>query len=659
MIESAEIQPETTPNNAESKAFSRRAFLGLAGIASLSMFLPVTKAFAGVGGGGWGNNWGTAFIGSGFGCDGDWGYSSDGNVWLSVSANCSVTRMSELLVEMSVTSYYANAGVWSPTWYTDYADTHVDSYIRNEGGTWVSSTSGFYDTIYDSWDYHGPYVTDIHTVRREAWDWWAIAGVRAWCDSPDSAYGINTTAEAAQLMPHHTLNDDKSWRNRIFTITPRCSPNLRLDVSGGSTGFGANINFWESTDTTNQCWTACGGTDNLTVIEPVHINSNMCLDNPGNQWGNGDNVYLGDWHGGYNECIWLHDIGNGYHYPVFHHSGMALDCAGASTTNGTNAQIHNSYMHSGSSGNAACNYKLEEVTFRERSAGDTTITGTPEAGCALTPADPNATCLPYNYPSTSGMFYKYTWYRGSTKGAKENVVQAESETAHYTVQQSDEDKWLTCVVSAYTRYWGIKYKGEVTYESLYIPNPYITITYYADDSTQPVHSEQTRKGTPYSVNIAATNKGTKPDCAGFDGWYTDKTYKTKYVDKTALSTDLNLYARNKITLEYATASNAFILTAGITFFSDEACSVPLDLTKLYPAKATYFYGSTIVFTANSPIYYLDMDNVRSVSRIPGAYPSNPALGTALLRAKLTRNTIMYCNWQADTYDGVTLLRGGM
>ena len=214
------------------RAIARRRFLGLGGAAALSLLLAPRLAWGGVGGGSWGSAGATAHPGSHFGYDGGWGYSSNGKVWLAVSCNATVGRMTELFLEVSVTSYYANGGVWSPTWFTDYPDTHVDSFVRNGAGVWLSSTSGFYDTTYDCAWFQGPYATHRLRVAREAWDWWSWAGVRAWCDSPDSAYGINTTAEASQLIPHHPLVDDRSWQGRIVTLRPEAAPHLRLDAAG-------------------------------------------------------------------------------------------------------------------------------------------------------------------------------------------------------------------------------------------------------------------------------------------------------------------------------------------------------------------------------------------------------------------------------------------
>ncbi len=94
----------------QRRGISRRAFLGLGGTAALTLLLAPRLAWGGVGGGSWGNAGGTAYPGSHFGYDGGWGYSSNGKVWLAVSSNATIGRMTELFVEIAVTSYYANGG---------------------------------------------------------------------------------------------------------------------------------------------------------------------------------------------------------------------------------------------------------------------------------------------------------------------------------------------------------------------------------------------------------------------------------------------------------------------------------------------------------------------------------------------------------------------
>lgn len=595
--------PAKLDNNLDDRAtkkstnISRRTFIKIGAVTAVAAGLGMWSryAYAGVGGGGWGNNGGTASVGSHFGEDGGWAYSYDGCVWLSVSSNATVTRMSELLTEIEVSAYYANAGIWNPTWYTDFPDTHVETYISN-GSAWVASAYQFCDTTYDSWGYHGPYLTHAHTVRRESGDWWSYAGVHAWCNAADNANGINAWAQGQQLIPHHNLNDDKSWRNKIFTMTPRCSPNLRLDVAAGQTGNGSNIFFWEPLDTTNQCWIACGGPYGLTTIEPAHVDTNMCVDSGDTApWSQGTSVHLWSYVGGTNQALWLHNKGDGYHYPVFHHSGFAMSCSGAGSANGTNAIHHNAFMNNGGASDLACNYKLEEAVFRERAEGAMTVSGTPKPGETLTLANPNEKCIPYNYPGTNGMLYKYTWYRGATKGAKTTVVQAESETSSYTVTAADEGKYLTAVVSAYSRFWGIKYKGEVQLPSILVPDPSVTVSYIVDGGMDACFSEKIRKGSAYNVNTAANEAAAKVGCSGLDGWYTDKLYTKKFENGTVVNEDLALYSRNSLNVEYGYTRQTKDLLSAHQFYKDKAFNAPYDTLALegIPPKASYWYGDTL------------------------------------------------------------------
>ena len=141
--------------------------------------------------------------------------------------------------------------------------------------------------------------------------------MRAWCDSPDSAYGINTTAEASQLIPHHPLVDDRSWQGRIVTLRPEAAPHLRLDAAGGGTANGTNIIGWSASDYTNQHWLVLTSAQGRTCLVPVHTGeAPLFADVSSNDWNDGDNVHLWSGTGGWNQSFWLHDLGTGYHMIV-------------------------------------------------------------------------------------------------------------------------------------------------------------------------------------------------------------------------------------------------------------------------------------------------------------------------------------------------------
>ena len=667
------------------RGISRRAFLGLGGTAALTLLLAPRLAWGGVGGGSWGNAGGTAYPGSHFGYDGGWGYSSNGKVWLAVSSNATIGRMTELFVEIAVTSYYANGGAWSPTWFTDYPDTHVDSFVRNEAGVWLSSTSGFYDTTYDSAWFQGPYATHRLRVRREVWDWWSWAGVRAWCDSPDSANGINTTAEASQLIPHHSLVDDRSWQGKIVTLRPEAAPHLRLDASGGGTVNGTNMLAWSASDYTNQHWLVLTSAQGRTCLVPVHTGeAPLFADVSSNDWNDGDNVHLWSGTGGWNQSFWLHDLGTGYHMVVPECSGCALDLAGGGQGNGTNVAQWNCY---GDWSNPNQHWALEEPLFRERDpgalvlsgidssgegegagetgkvegasetddAGEARKAGEAEPGAVLAPSDPDRACLPRNYPGTAGMFYRYAWYRGASPGERAETVREPSQEPVYEVAEGDEGAYLTCVVRAYARYGNVPYQGEVETASVHVRSRRVRVRFFADGDPEPCFVEEPDRGSAYVPPQAAWQAAEKPGCAGVDGWYRDASCTEAFVDGALVEGDLDLFARNRVELTYAQADRSCLLASPRAYFLDEACEHPLpNPSALLPSPASLHYGDRVSFARGASAWYEDMGRVREAPCAPGAYAAPDAADLPLRSARLTCNTTAYLLWRTPAYDGIAL-----
>ncbi|WP_162610860.1 RICIN domain-containing protein [Gordonibacter sp. An230] len=628
---------------------SRRAFLAAGTAAGLSWLVGTKAAWGGVGGGGWGAIGSVAAPGNHFGYDGGWGYSDDGKVWLSVSCNATVGRMTELFLEISVTSYYANGGVWNPTWFTDYPDTHVDSFIRDESG-WLASKSGFYDTTYDNSNYHGPYVTDTLRVARASGDWQAWAGVRAWCDSPDSAYGIDTTAEASQIIPAHVLNDDASWRGRIITVRPRSAEHLLMDASGGGVEAGSNVVGWRDTHTTNQNWIVAESPQGRTSLVPVHAGASaLYLDVQGGDWFDGDNVHLWTPNGGAAQSLYLHDFGDGYHMLVFECSGCALDLEGDAQADGANFRQWNPYgdwtVHSR-------HMRIEEVVFGPRFEGAFAIEGDLEAGGELSPTDPDATCYPYNYPGTSGMTYRYAWYRGGP-GSRGELVQGPGDEAAYRVTEADEGSRLTCVVTAYARFRETPYRGEAAAFADVVRKG-VAVRFFVDGEARPCYEVEAGRDEAFSVPREAWAAAEKEGCAGVEGWFADVGCSVRFEDGAIVSEPLDLHAYNRVTLAYAQADASCLLRDDRAYFLDEGLSIPLREEDVLPGGCTLRFGERVSFERGAPAWFEERGRVRTALCDPGAYATAAAEGVAQRMARLVRNTEAYLLWRTPAYDGIEL-----
>lgn len=645
----------------ERTKLTRRAFIGGGVALALAAALGVKFAWGDVGGGDWGSVGAAAAPGNHFGHDGGWGYSNNRKVWLSVRCDATVGRMTELFLEISVTSYYANGGYWHPTWSTDYPDTHVDSFVRNSSG-WIDSKSGFYDTTYDNSSYHGPYVTDTLRVPREAWDWWAWAGVRAWCDSPDSAYGINTTAEASQLIPSHVLVHDRSFNGKIVTFRSQAAPHLYLDVCGGGVESGTDVWGWELLNTTNQHWIVLESSYGRSVFVPVHIgNVWRCLDIERGSWDDDDNVDIWNGNSGKAQSFWLHNRGNGYHLIIPECSGCAVDLNGGGQVNGTRVSQWNCLS---TWANPNCNWIVEEPEFRTRSGNPLTLEGAAEAGGELHVVEhPNDACYPYNYPGTAGMYWWYEFWRFETEPETEYAygswpggtrVQA-SESASYVPVDEDAGCYIACGVTAWTRWTtSVKYKGQVQTGALFVKNPSVTVNYHADGEETPCFTENVRVSEPYYLNPEANIAAAKPECAGVDGWYIDKAYEVPFDSGTPLTDALELYARNRVELTYAHAETSCLTRDDRTYFADEALSEPLSADAALPAATTWYYGDRVTFERGPSAWFEERGRMREAACEQGAFADATATGSVQRTARLTRNTVAYLKWRTPAYDGISL-----
>ena len=391
----------------DRKPVTRRAALkGTAAALACAMMWDAGRAWAGVGGGDWGCNDAVAAPGNYFGHDGGWAYSSDGTCWISLSANCTIGRMTELYLNVTVKAYFANGGVWSPTWFTDFPDTHVRTFVWNAtGGYDEDSHTGFYDTTYDSNSYHGPYCEITHRVSRKSSDWRCHPGAQVWCDSADNANGIWTQEYGRQVIPHHALVNDDFWIGKIVTLRALSSPERYADVTAGGAE-GTGVVTWSPYDASNQNWGVGRSAQGRCCFVPIHLARQTYLDLRGGDWNDRDEFQIYGGNGSLAQSFWLHKIGTrgkdlaGAHLIIPECSGCAMDNRGCGDSLGTTVAQWNCY---GDWDNHNQWWILEEPQFREASPGKLKLAGLndaghPVVGQALTaPGLGGGLTLPKNY----------------------------------------------------------------------------------------------------------------------------------------------------------------------------------------------------------------------------------------------------------------------
>ncbi len=632
------------------RLFTRRAFMALGGVTALSLFLGYRFAWGKVGGGAWGSYGGTASPGVRFGYDAGWAYSYDGTVWMSASCNCTVGRMTELFLEIGVDAYVACNGVWNPTWSPDMPDTPTYAYLRDDAGTWLTSRYWIIDTTYDHDWYAFMVGASLRIPRREN-DW------RCWCgadikDLGGNAPGTHTIAEAPQQIPRHVLVNDRSWEGHVVTLRPRAAGHLRADVVGGGRGDGTAVVGWSEADATNQNWIVLSSAQGRTCFVPVHTGgSPLFLDVEGGTWDDGARLQVWPGNGSLAQSYYLHVLDNGYYLIVPECSGCALDLSEGGQHDGTRVVQWNCW---GNWHNANQNWKVEEPEFRERVPGLLKASGEGVVGNTLVVSDPADACLPRNYPGTSGMFYRYAWYRGIAPGMCSELARKADERQGYVVGKDDVGCYLTCVVTAHTRYRDIKYRGKVTLPSVFVRDSHVTIRYFADGEADPCFEEQVLIGAFHTVPDHAWRAGEKPSCIAFDGWYGNSAGTDRYEGGVAEGESFDLYGFNLVELAYGLTDRAFSLMSERVCFLDEMLTIPFSQSDALPPASRHRYGDRVSYVRGKTVWFEDMGRAREMPCVLGAFADASASGTIMRTGHLTRNTTVYLDWAILAYDGIAL-----
>jgi len=120
----------------------------------------------------------------------------------------------------------------------------------------------------------------------------------------------------------------------IYRITNRHS-GLALDVSGGSTASGANVQQWTINNTAAQQWMVNFNADDSTYVITSVLN-NKALDMDAWSTANGGNLIMWDNNNTNNQRWYITSLGDGYSFLINKHSNKAMDVADWSTGAGGN-----------------------------------------------------------------------------------------------------------------------------------------------------------------------------------------------------------------------------------------------------------------------------------------------------------------------------------
>lgn len=174
-------------------------------------------------------------------------------------------------------------------------------------------------------------------------------------------YGWVTTTNANQyIYQSGNSGNSASISNGTYVITSALSSSRAVDISGGGSANGTNIQLWEKNGTAAQSFKVTSvGSGWYTIRNTA---SGKALDVAGGVKGSGVNVQLYEYNGT-NAQLWrFESAGNGYYY-IQNKLGYYLDVYYGKTDNGTNIQVF--------SKNGGSNQKWK---LNSASAGSTTLT---------------------------------------------------------------------------------------------------------------------------------------------------------------------------------------------------------------------------------------------------------------------------------------------
>lgn len=119
------------------------------------------------------------------------------------------------------------------------------------------------------------------------------------------------------------------------TLTPRCAPQARLDVSGASTDDCANAQIFSANGTMAQEWRLVNLGNGYYAIQSRV--SGKCLDVAGGETASGTNIWQYSWNQTEAQQWSITDAGNGYYYisPRLNEN-LCLDVCGSGSADGTN-----------------------------------------------------------------------------------------------------------------------------------------------------------------------------------------------------------------------------------------------------------------------------------------------------------------------------------
>ena len=151
------------------------------------------------------------------------------------------------------------------------------------------------------------------------------------------------TDTAKQKFSFNKVQDDSNGiiKNGTYEITAKTASNMILDISGGSTLDGANVQIWADTNEKQQKFEFTYLGSGLYKIISSKSNKALTVDKSGTSYSS--NVYQSTYNEGANQLWRIEEsVTKGYYYIISAYNERNLDITGGEMSNGTNIRVYNS-----------------------------------------------------------------------------------------------------------------------------------------------------------------------------------------------------------------------------------------------------------------------------------------------------------------------------
>ncbi len=235
-----------------------------------------------------------------------------------------------------------------------------------------------------------------------------------------------------------------------------------------------------------------------------------------------------------------------------------------------------------------------------------------------------------------------------------DIVASGNDLRSFTLKEDYDEKFVTCIVRARTRYADVAYRGHAASETLAVGMPKVRIGYYVDGSPTPCWEDVAPKGERYYVSDGALGAARNDACSSFRGWYTDASCAHLFSSGAILERDISLYGRNVARVRFSYTSPTVELFAQRARFLDEGLASPAADADLLGSDQAIDYGKRLNIGLRPSMWYWDFGAAREAKNVRGAFIDADEDGPAVASVTVTGDVTLYLAWRAPDFDGIVV-----